>query len=303
LGGDKGFYYWNYRKVISSNNIIVMKNLKLDGYDHEISILSDPEGVEDVQHDIDNNTYYTDNATFTPGGDFEEWKSINNIDMNSKCNYLTDFTLVPNRVYVYPNLYEKRRANIVIYNHQLLDEVQVNVSGVLETGDEYYIYDIEDMQQPVVHGIYDGNSIGLRTDQTTLFPLIGTELYAQPVHSGSDYGAFLLIGRKLDVLGEDLPTSIIENKAVHEKSLKILSVVNGRNNNIKLKISNSMRDKKILIEVYNLYGVNILKDILTVNDEITEYSFSTLNFQNNIYIISVSNKFSIDTKKVVINKN
>ena len=303
MGGDKGFYYWNYRKVISRNNTIVMKNLRLDGYDHEISIIDNPEDVPGIQHDIDNNIYYTDNAVFTPGKNFADWKTINNIDNSSTCNYVTDFTSIPNSVYIYPNKYEKKRANIVIYNHKLLNKVEVDLSSVLEVGDEYYIYDIEDLRQPVIHNVYDGNPVGIPTDQTSLFPLIGTELYAQPAHSGNDYGAFLLIGRKLDVLGDELPTGIPETKVDNNK-LKIISVTSNKNDNsVIIKIDNSTNDNKVLIDVFNISGVNVIRSTKKAKNGINEYKLSLMNIKDNIYIISVTNNQGRDTKKFVCNIN
>lgn len=59
-----------------------------------------------------------------------------------------------------PNAYEAGRAHVTIYNWDLASSVSVNLSGVLNVGDTYRVYNIENIfGTPVVSGIYAGGSV------------------------------------------------------------------------------------------------------------------------------------------------
>ena len=53
-------------------------------------------------------------------------------------------------VYVRPNKYEPKRANITIFNWDLSNAVAVDLSGVLKVGDRYVVQDAQNFYGPAV---------------------------------------------------------------------------------------------------------------------------------------------------------
>lgn len=81
--------------------------------------------------------------------------------------------------------------------------MEVDVSNVLQVGDPYWLYDVEDIRTPVLQGVYNGDLLEIPTDQTSCFLLYGTNVYGKAVHSQEDFGAFLLIGREIDISADN----------------------------------------------------------------------------------------------------
>ncbi|MBS2099058.1 hypothetical protein, partial [Carboxylicivirga linearis] len=199
MNGNKGMFYNRFQNIKARNNTVVMPNRMTTGYGYSIAALNDPVSLPTGNYDIDYSTYYSDGAHFEGIGDFSKWQELKKVDNNGIYTSVTDFKSVPNKVKVIPNRYEAKRAHIVIYNHQLLSTVAVDVSNILSNGDPYWLYDVEDMRQPIQQGTYTGGSLQIATNQSTVFPVIGTEVYTEAAHSGDDFGAFLLIGREVNV--------------------------------------------------------------------------------------------------------
>src|SRR5262249_31420805 len=60
-------------------------------------------------------------------------------------------------VFLRPNQYEAGRANITVYNWDLLNSVSVDLSGILSNGDGYEIRNAHDFfGAPVLTGTYSG---------------------------------------------------------------------------------------------------------------------------------------------------
>lgn len=220
LGGSKGLVYWNYKHVVARNNTVVMKNFKTTGYNYDIAHIDYPDIAGDFKHDIDSSVYYTDDALFpyTGGGSFENWKETYKVDSNGTIIYVSSFEEVPNNISVIPNKYEKGRGHIVIYNHQLLAEVEVDVSTIFEnSGVNYWLYDLEDLRQPIQHGTIGSDyKLKIPTNQSTVLPLKGTELHGAPVHSKDDFGSFLIMGREL-YIGQAGETYLTSSEFVPQK--------------------------------------------------------------------------------------
>ncbi|MBC8875953.1 MAG: hypothetical protein H8E44_41545 [Planctomycetes bacterium] len=127
---------------------------------------------------IDSNTYY-DNGVKKPFVystkeqypeedtlTFAEWQKLG-LDSNS--------TMLPGRngkptgtkVFVFPNKYEKGRANIAVFNWDGKDKVEVDLTGALAQGQMYAIYNCLDIKQtierarPVRKGVFGGQPIEL----------------------------------------------------------------------------------------------------------------------------------------------
>lgn len=66
-----------------------------------------------------------------------------------------DSTPSTNKVFAYANLYEDGRGNIIVYNWEGLDTVNVDVSGILNDGDDYEVISIMDLWgDPIVSGTW-----------------------------------------------------------------------------------------------------------------------------------------------------
>jgi len=195
-GGSKVFYIRNYEHIEGSRNTLIGR----DG--EQISIIEYPDEGGPFQFAWDNNTYYLDNADFHFGvNSFEEWKETHNVDANSKPYALNE---LQNHVKVFPNQYEAKRAHVVIYNWENKSTVSVNLSSVLENGDKYYVYNVEDLRQPILEGTYSG-PLNIPTNQTSLFPLFGTNVITQPKPTPNEFGTFLVIGRPIDIVEGPTP--------------------------------------------------------------------------------------------------
>jgi hypothetical protein len=118
----------------------------------------------------DHNTYYGLNRFYlgiydgnrTRNGstrDLMAWQSETGFDAHS--------TLTPTAprgtwVYVRPNKYEPKRANITIYNWDLATSVNVDLSNVLAVGDEFVIQDAQNFfGSPVTSGKYVGGIVSI----------------------------------------------------------------------------------------------------------------------------------------------
>ncbi len=93
-------------------------------------------------------------------------------------------------VYVRPNRYETKRANVTIYNWELANSVNVDLSNILAVGDSFQIQDVQNLSGPaLVSSIYAGAPISIPMTSTAMDPKIG---WAQPLHSDQRFGAFLV---------------------------------------------------------------------------------------------------------------
>lgn len=98
------------------------------------------------------------------------------------------------RAFIQPNQYDSGRAHVVVYNWDLLDWVQVDLSQVLEVGDLYLVRNAQNyFGPPVAGGVYAGSPVVL--------PMAGL-IPAQPVapgviepseYTGKEFNAFVLV--------------------------------------------------------------------------------------------------------------
>ncbi len=96
------------------------------------------------------------------------------------------------QVIVRPNRYEAGRATIIIYNWGSLSSVPVSIGSVLNTGDAYNIWNVQDIfGGPVVTGTYQGGTISIpMAGVTPPAPIGGSFL---PLHkTGPVFDVFVL---------------------------------------------------------------------------------------------------------------
>ncbi|HUJ10091.1 MAG TPA: immunoglobulin domain-containing protein [Verrucomicrobiae bacterium] len=173
-----------YQSVVFTNNTVYSSNggmLQLNS-----------KSGDNVNH----NAYYGDsNANFNNNGgqyNFAGWKSATGFDANS--TYSVN-TAPADQVFVLPNAYESKRANIVVYNWSNANNVSVDVSSVLSPGDTYEVHNAQDyFAAPVLSGTYNGSPLSLPiTNLTVAVPGGWTDLAAVPT-TGKQFNVFVLLG-------------------------------------------------------------------------------------------------------------
>jgi hypothetical protein len=121
---------------------------------------------------------------------FEEWKSATGYDQNA--------VYVPGdpqgvMVFVRPNRYEPGRAHVAVFNWDLLDAVEVDLSQVLKPGDLFDIRDAQDyFGAAVVGGLYDGSPVVIPMRLEKVAAPVGN-VPTLPPHTAPLFGAFVVI--------------------------------------------------------------------------------------------------------------
>ncbi|MEX2385261.1 MAG: hypothetical protein WEB59_11825, partial [Thermoanaerobaculia bacterium] len=95
------------------------------------------------------------------------------------------------KIFIRPNAYEAKRANITIYNWDLQSTVNVDVSGILASGDGYEVRNAADFfGAPVLTGTYSGGSISLPMTGLSVAPPVGV---LAPLPTGPEFNTFILL--------------------------------------------------------------------------------------------------------------
>lgn len=100
-----------------------------------------------------------------------------------------------NKIVVIPNKYEPGRANIAVYNWTHASSVQVDLSGVLTTGDQYTIIDAQNPSGIVASGSYSGPA-SISMNGLVVAQPVGPgsgQGKATRTHTPSEFGAFIVI--------------------------------------------------------------------------------------------------------------
>jgi hypothetical protein len=122
---------------------------------------------------------------------FGTWQAENGIDANSSFS-----PGPPTGVWtaVHPNLYEPGRANIVIYNWDLLPTVQVDLGAAgVSPGDTFEIRDGENWFGPaVVSGTYNGGTVAIPMTGLQVALPNGVVPNPQP-HTAPQFGVFVVL--------------------------------------------------------------------------------------------------------------
>lgn len=135
-----------------SNNAVVRDNYLIGG----LTV------VKPTNLSLSNNTFY--------GGTSGIDKSVysNNTYLTTKPTGV--------KIIIRPNAYEPGRANIIVYNWDLKDTVQVDVSKVLRQGDRFEVRNAQDFfGAPVLSGTYDGQPLTLPMKGLTMAKPVGVD--------------------------------------------------------------------------------------------------------------------------------
>jgi hypothetical protein len=137
---------------------------------------------------VDRNTYI-DNARSMPFKfgrlevPYDQWQEISfsrwqalGMDKNSQLLPGRNGRPTGSRVFLYPNKYEKGRANLGIFNWDSQTSVEVDLSPVLTAGQSYRIYNCLDIVQtiaaarPILQGVYAGGKLTLPMRRDPISP-------------------------------------------------------------------------------------------------------------------------------------
>jgi hypothetical protein len=182
VGANVGVTFVFFESVVLRNNYISSANHFVTGPFNEVTNSS--------VWNVDYNQYFE--GSVWEGQDHAQWQA-RGFDKNG--SYLTGIQN-SNEVFVRPNAYEVGRANITIFNRESLDSVDVDLSSVLSNGDDYYIYDVENLFTVIASGTYAGGDISIPMNLTATLPPSGDDLII-PQHTEIIFGAYLLLTRQL----------------------------------------------------------------------------------------------------------
>jgi hypothetical protein len=94
-------------------------------------------------------------------------------------------------IYVRPNKYEAKRANVTIFNWDQQPTVFVDLSSVLSPGDQYVIQDAQNFYGPAVEsGVYSGKPVPIKMKSLAKAVPVG---FATPPHTAPRFGTFIVL--------------------------------------------------------------------------------------------------------------
>ncbi len=192
MGGESAIELWTWDKVSYTGNTSYSKGLK------SMTLIL-KEGQKTADYDWDKNTYFgAGKFQFSPvvtgeegaNQDWAGWKQVTGLDKNST---FTEGRPTGILCFVRGNKYEPGRADIVVYNWNLADSAQVDLSAVgMKNGDAYQIRDAQNFfGSPVIAGTYDGKLVAIPMKGLSVASALGP-VPVQPKHTAPEFGAFVL---------------------------------------------------------------------------------------------------------------
>jgi len=189
VGGSPVFSFREWSQVDLTNNTLY-------GTDNLVSFPL-PEGLDISSYQWDNNAY-SDAGTSAPFSfrdqnfNLAEGQQATGLDHHSQ--YISGRPIGA-KIFVRPNKYEPGRANIIVYNWDLTDTVNVDVSNVLKIGAPYEVRNAQDyFGKPVANGTYDGTPLHL--PMRGLPPALADGGWVPKASvTGPEFNAFVLISR------------------------------------------------------------------------------------------------------------
>ena len=157
-----------------------------------------PRGVTADAYRWDFNTYFSGQRrglSFVRGEDaydFARWRETTRLDAHSQ--FVQSDSLRPEGVAIFlrPNRYEAGRANIVVYNWELRDEVAVDLGTILPKGASYEVRDVQNFfGGAVAVGTYDGRPVRLPMRLKQVATPVGN-VERVPAHTDPEFAVFIL---------------------------------------------------------------------------------------------------------------
>jgi len=237
-------YFANLMKIYYWDDVIIKSNTLFAGNTFNYPVLLDFEGAPALdKFEFDSNTYHWSTpppASQTEVGIGWENNTLPESDPNQHGQYLlsqwnqmgqdlhanveyfpldgaTNYQLTPNKIFVRRNLYDAKRANVIVYNWEQLPNVSIDVSGILNSGDTYELHNVLDYFGDVITGTYTNGSLSIpMTGHTVAYPhgyglLLGQNTFPE-------FGSFVLVNTSsssaLPVTFIDFSVSPLNNQAL-----------------------------------------------------------------------------------------
>lgn len=165
-GGDQAVYMNLWNNVTMTGNTFY-QSAQLTGGANEFCAFVVDGAAPNVTWN--NNTYFSTKANQLPfyhnaGGtqeSFASWKTDTGFDASST---YTGTAPTTNAVFVKPNIYERGRAHVAIFNWQLTSTVAVDLSTVLTSGDSYEVRNAANWDAgAILSGVYGGGTVNFPT--------------------------------------------------------------------------------------------------------------------------------------------
>jgi len=94
---------------------------------------------------------------------------------------------------VRPNSYDPDQTYITIYNWEDVDEMNVDLSAVLDDGDSYEVLDAQNIfGDSIANGTYDGSAVSLPLDSTEITPPVGNNIPNPASHSSGRFATLIV---------------------------------------------------------------------------------------------------------------
>ncbi len=179
---------WWWQNVEFQGNTILSNSESLD--------LKLPTGTAASNYLWDFNRYFTVDraepsfASETAAFGFTRWRQATGLDLHSKASGGDRPQGV--EIFIRPNRYEAGRANIVVFNWDSLNQVQVNLGSIMPAGTNFEIRDAQNFfGPPVASGVYRGDPI-LLPMKLSARPLPVGNVERLPRHTPAEFGVFVV---------------------------------------------------------------------------------------------------------------
>ena len=149
-------------------------------------------GVNASNYHWDFNKYFATAPSFSNENQtlgFRDWRQLTRLDSHSQI-----VSTRPNgaQIFVRPNRYEAGRANIIVYNWDVKDQIAVDLSSVLTIGSNFEIRDAQNyFAEPVARGTYKGGPVLLPMRLSGIAVPIGN-VERLPRHTSAEFGVFVV---------------------------------------------------------------------------------------------------------------
>ncbi len=233
---------------------------------------------------FDYNTYYGGNeGAFW--GDWDYWQSFG-FDLNSTRD--TEEENAPTIIKTIPSQQKRNRGTITIFNVNETS-VDVDLSSIVDTGAQYYLYDVENLKGDPIHsGRYHGGTVNLPLDLTEAM-VINNETQAS-IHSSQLFACFVVFPYPLDYWGDSEPpaldvplqktSGIIIKGFTPNPTRDLLSVefIAPEDLDVNLRVKDNLKDV-LYEEAFNTSKIN------KGESGIYKYVINLANYSTGVYLI------------------
>jgi hypothetical protein len=253
-----------------------------------------PSGGVYAQHDWNNNLYYGPASLthfsyqFGPLVNFQNWKSTTNFDANS---LFISAQPDSNNIFIFPNQYEKGRANVIVYNWSNKTSVTVDLSKTgLVAGQAFKVYDAQNYGgDPVYEGNYDTGNATIAIGFSSLNPVAPLGLPA----IASTAPEFVTL-----VVVPGLP----QINAINDQNTTLNQVEifpNPTTGLLHFKINTTVGFQVVKIALYDFVGMKIFEKEENF-DGILRYELPVGQFTEGNYLLKLSTSDGVITKRIQI---